>query len=73
MNALPLQFLLVLFAGWVNRYQCDVIEYFEEENRILGEQLAPKRLSVAYYRFSPEIGNHDSLNLKQLRHYPPLA
>ncbi|MGK0170513.1 MAG: putative transposase [Gammaproteobacteria bacterium] len=44
MNALPLQFLLVLFAGWVNRYQCDVIEYLEEENRVLQEQLGPKRL-----------------------------
>ncbi|MCH9675128.1 MAG: hypothetical protein K0U93_27035, partial [Gammaproteobacteria bacterium] len=44
MNALPLQFLLVLFAGWVNRYQCDVIEYLEEENRALREKLGPKRL-----------------------------
>jgi len=44
MNVLPLQFLLVLFAGWVNRYQCDVIEYLEEENRVLREQLGPKRL-----------------------------
>jgi putative transposase len=44
MNALPLQFLMVLFAGWVNRYQCDVIEYLEEENRILREQLGRNRL-----------------------------
>jgi putative transposase len=44
MNALPLQFLLVLFAGWVNRHQCYVIDYLEEENRILREQLGPKRL-----------------------------
>ena len=44
MNALPLQFLMVLFAGWFNRYQCDVIEYLEEENRILREQLGRKRL-----------------------------
>ena len=44
MNPLPLQFLMVLFAGWVNRYQCDVIEYLEEENRVLREQLGRKRL-----------------------------
>ena len=44
MNALPFQFLMVLFAGWVNRIQCDVIEYLEEENRVLREQLGGKRL-----------------------------
>ena len=44
MNALPLQFVMGLFAGWVNRYQCAVIEYLEQENRVLREQLARKRL-----------------------------
>ena len=44
MNALPLHFLMLLFAGWVNRYQCDVIEYLEEENRVLREQLGRRRL-----------------------------
>ena len=29
MNALPLQFLMMLFAGWVNRRQQDVKEYTE--------------------------------------------
>jgi putative transposase len=47
MNALPLQFLLVLFAGWVNRHQCDVIDYLEEENQVLREQLGPKRLLLS--------------------------
>jgi hypothetical protein len=27
MNALPLQFMMLLFAGWVNRHQQEVIEY----------------------------------------------
>jgi hypothetical protein len=27
MNALPLHFLMLIFAGWVNRHQQDVIEY----------------------------------------------
>jgi putative transposase len=44
MNALPLQFLMLVFAGWVNRHQQDVIEYRQEENRALREQLGGKRL-----------------------------
>ena len=35
MNAPPLQFLMLIFAGWVNRHQQDVIEYLQEENRPL--------------------------------------
>jgi putative transposase len=44
MNTLQLQFLMLLFAGWVNRSQQDVIKYLEEENRILHEQRRGKRL-----------------------------
>lgn len=44
MNTLQLQFLMLLFAGWVNRSQQDVIEYLQEENRIFREQLAGRRL-----------------------------
>ncbi len=44
MNALPLQFLMLIFAGWVNWHQKDVIEYLQEENRALREQLGGKRL-----------------------------
>jgi len=44
MNALPLQFLMMLFAGWVNRHQQDVIEYLQAENRALRMQLGGKRL-----------------------------
>ena len=46
MNA-QLQFLFLMVAGWVNRQQQAVIEYFQEENRILLEQLGgkPKRLT----------------------------
>ncbi len=43
MNALPIQFLMLIFAGWVNRHQQDVIEYLQEENRALREQLGGKR------------------------------
>ena len=29
------QFLLLVLAGWVNRQQQDVIDYLQEENRVL--------------------------------------
>jgi putative transposase len=44
MSAAPLQFLLLVFAGWVNRRQCAVVEYLQEENRALREQLGDRRL-----------------------------
>jgi hypothetical protein len=34
----PVQMLLLIFAGWVNRHQLDVIEYLQEENRVLKER-----------------------------------
>jgi transposase InsO family protein len=43
-NTLQLQFLMLIFAGWVNRSQQAVIEYLQEENRVLREQLGGKRL-----------------------------
>ena len=44
LHLLPLHLLLVMFAGWVNRHQLDVIEYLQEENRVLKERLGGKRL-----------------------------
>ena len=44
MNTMQLQFLMLIFAGWVNRSQQNVIEYLEEENRVLREQLGGKHL-----------------------------
>src|SRR5271168_5265351 len=40
----PLQLLLVIFAGWVNRHQLDVIDYLREENRVLKERLGGHRI-----------------------------
>jgi len=34
----------MIFTGWVNRHQQDVIEYLQEENRSLLEQLGGRRL-----------------------------
>jgi len=44
MSAAPLQFLLLVFAGWVNRHQAEVVAYLQEENRVLREQLGGWRL-----------------------------
>ena len=40
----PLYLLLMTFAGWVNRHQLDVIEYLQEENRVLKERLGGRRI-----------------------------
>ena len=39
-----LQFLVLTFAGWVNRPQDDLIAYLREENRVLREHLGPRPL-----------------------------
>ena len=41
------QFLLLVVAGWVNRQQQDVIDYLQEENRVLRAGLRGKRLKVS--------------------------
>ena len=41
---LPLQILLIVLAGWVNRRQMDMIEYLQEENRVLKERMGGRRL-----------------------------
>jgi len=40
----PLQLLLMIFAGWVNRRQLEMIEYLKAENQILREQAGDRRL-----------------------------
>ena len=44
-----LHFFLVTVAGWMNRPQQTVIEYLQEENRVLLEQLGgkPRRFTEA--------------------------
>ena len=44
MAPLPFQILVILLAGWLSRHQQEVIEYPQEENRILRGQLGGKRL-----------------------------
>lgn len=45
----PFRLLLICLAGWLNQQQQDAIDYLQEENRVLREQLSGKRL-----RFSDE-------------------
>jgi len=40
----PLHLLLMMFAGWVNRHQLDVIDYLKEENRVLKERVGGRRI-----------------------------
>ncbi len=46
MSALYLQFWVSVVAGWVSRSQQDVIEYLQEENRLLRDRLDSKRLQI---------------------------
>ncbi len=41
-----LQFLVLTFAGWVNRHQDDLIDYLREANRVLREHLGPRPLRL---------------------------
>ena len=41
------QFLLLVVAGWVNRQRQDVIDYQQEENRVLRAGLRGKRLKLS--------------------------
>ena len=43
----PLRFMLIGLAGWVNEQQRDVIDYLQEENRVLRDQLGNKRLRLS--------------------------
>ena len=46
----PLQFVLMAMAGWMNQRQQQVIEYLQEENRVLREQT--RQAATAVYRRS---------------------
>ena len=44
--SLPMHFLVVVFAGWMNRQQQAVIEYLQTENEILKSQFKRRRLRL---------------------------
>src|SRR5205814_8818125 len=45
-TSLPMHFLVVVLAGWLNRQQQAVIEYLKAENEILKSQLKGRRLRL---------------------------
>lgn len=51
MNSAPsmLSFLLMIFAGWVNRQQLIVIDYLKAENRMLRQRLPPRSPNLNAY------------------------
>jgi putative transposase len=42
----PFRLLLISLVGCLNQHQCDVIDYLQEENRVLRQQLGNKRLRL---------------------------
>jgi hypothetical protein len=42
----PFQFVLIAVAGWMNQQQRQVIDYLQEENRVLRAQLGARRLRL---------------------------
>jgi hypothetical protein len=44
MKTKPIEMILMMLAGWINRQQQEMIEYLKEENKILREKLGPKRI-----------------------------
>jgi hypothetical protein len=62
--ATQLRFFLISVAGWVNRHQQAVIDYLQEENRVLLEQLGgkPKRFTdtqrMRLARRAKAVGRH---------------
>lgn len=45
-KSLPMRFLIIVFAGWLNRQQQTVIEYLQTENEILKSQFMGRRLRL---------------------------
>lgn len=43
----PWQLYFVIFAGWINRQQQEVIEYLRTENQVLKEKLGKKRILLS--------------------------
>ena len=57
----PFRLLLISLAGWLNQQQQDVIDYLQEENRVLQQQLGGKRV-----RFSDDQRRRLALRAKKL-------
>ncbi len=68
-NTLQLQFLISILAGWMNRGQRDIIEYLQQENRVLREQLGAERLlftDVQRRRLDPSVSISSSRSVSAI-------
>ena len=63
------QFLLLVVAGWVNRQQQDVIDYLQEENRVLRAGFGA---SVSGSRTTSGAGSRSRPRLWAARRWPRL-
>ena len=61
MHIAQFQLLISAVAGWVNRSQQDVIEYLQEENRVLREQLGGRRYRKLLIRWEKKPENYLAL------------
>jgi hypothetical protein len=66
MSSFQVHFLLMIFAGWVNRRQQGVIEYLQEENRVVPSENTIRRGSSGSTLVpmvqSPDLGERDDLS-----------
>jgi len=70
---LPLQPLLLMLVGSVNRRQLDVIEYLREENRVLRERLGGTRLRFTDAERRRQARKARALGRKVLNELEPLV
>jgi hypothetical protein len=72
MKVKPTGMLWMMPAGWLSRHQQDVIEYLEEENKILREKLGTGilkiRMSLVHGRRQP-LPHHQARPLKPTRRF----
>jgi transposase InsO family protein len=73
MTPLPLKFLVVLLAGWLCRHQQEAIEYLQEENRILREQLGGTRLRFTDAQRRRLARKAKRLGRRRFREFSPLV
>ena len=66
----PFRLLLISLAGYLNQQQQEIIDYLQEENRVLHEQLGTRRL-----RLNDDQRRRLAVRAKKLRrrvlHWPP--
>jgi hypothetical protein len=63
----PQRFVLIALAGWMNQQQRDVIDYLQEENRVLGGTVRASDVSGSPMRSAVDRRRKPVLWLSRLR------